>query len=953
LSKKIRIFKLAKELNLASNELITFLRDSGFEVRNINTPVDEGMYDLVMVQFSAEKSIVEEKSEKRRKRMIMRGELIPEEIIDGDGKKAPIKDTVPTAERPAILDALETLKKTAKIEKHEEEVSEILEKSKEELDKKEKEVQVDKDKEQISVRKDIKQEEIVSKEAVSEEITDKKITRTDEIPSPPVTKEAVPDESKAVLEELKEVIKKKRRKKLSRAEIAQKKAIEDLIIETPDEAKAELDTGVKKRELVVGEKITTIDLTEFEDRRGKKAKKKKTAIQRKLSKKGKGLLEKTREREKKEVIVTTEQKDDTRVKKSKKKKRARKKKIDQKEIEASIKETLAKMEESSRLKKHRRKVKTEEIVEEESMIINVPEFISVAELAHLMDVENNELIKKCLELGLLVTINQRLDMDTIKFLADEYDYKVEELDVFSELAIEEKIEDIENEDKMEPRAPVVTIMGHVDHGKTSLLDYIRNTNVVAGEKGGITQHIGAYEVEIEEKKITFLDTPGHEAFTAMRARGAQITDIVVLVIAADDSVMPQTLEAFNHAKAADVPVIISINKIDKPNANSEKIKQRLSEHKILVEEWGGKYPSVEISAKKGTGIDELLETILIQAEILELKANPNRRVRGVVIEARQEKGKGTVCTVLVQKGTLEVGDHFICGQFHGRVRATFNERDKKIKKALPGTPVQVLGFSGMPQAGDDFVVLESDKEAKAVSQKRRILKREQEHRKTAAKSLYDISEQIKFGGKKELFLILKADTDGSIEALDDSFSKINAENEEVNISIIHKSIGGINEADVLLASASNAIIAGFNVIPNYAARNLAEKENVDIRLYDVIYDAISDVKVALEGMLEPEISEEIMATIEVRETFKIPKLGTIAGSYVLSGTVARNSKVRLIREGTVAYDGAINSLKRFKEDAREVSSGYECGVGLENYNDIKVGDVLETYKIVEEKRVLE
>jgi len=989
LTKKIRIFKLAKELNIASDELITFLRDSGFEVRNINTPVDEDMYGIVMERFSIEKTMAEKKSELRRKRMIMRGEL-----TDDDGKVSEAKEkaAVKETERPAILDALDTLKKAAKSDK---EVAEEAKKAKvkkepeaaaeekvpvEKPVKKKKAAKVEKIEEPQAIEEaevpgepkavDVVPEKDVEPAAIKEErkkdgkevgkpeketgvlpeevsVPEEEIKtevkpekeKPVEVKEAVVEKEKKKEEPKPVLEELDKKPKRKKRKKTPKKKADQKETLEPIFDEVE----------VDERELVVGEKIKTIDLSEFDKRKQKKPKDSAEGKPRKLSKKGKGILEKSREKKKKEVGGPDGEKGEQKAKKGKKRKRSRKKKIDVKEIDASIKETMARMEESSRTKKYRKKVKVEEVTEEEIHVLQVPEFTSIAELAAMMDIENSELIKKCLELGMLVTINQRLDMDTIKLLADEFDFEVEEMDVFAEAEISEEEED--DEESLKDRSPVVTIMGHVDHGKTSLLDYIRNANVVAGEKGGITQHIGAYEVEIDGKAITFLDTPGHEAFTAMRARGAQITDIVVLIIAADDNVMPQTLEALSHAQAAGVPIIIAINKIDKPGANPDKIKQQLSERKVLVEEWGGKYPSVEISAKKGAGVQDLLETILIQAEVLELKANPDRRAKGVVIEARQAKGKGTVCTILVQAGTLRVGDHFVCGQFHGRVRATFNERDKKVKSAPPSTPVQVLGFAGMPQAGDLFTVMESDKAAKALSLKRRQLKREHDFRKTSAKSLYDISEMIRTGGIKELLLILKADTDGSLEALEDSFSKLSTE--EVEVKVIHKSIGAITEADVLLASASGAIIVGFTVRPNLQARNLAEKEEVEIHLYDVIYDAIADVKAALEGLLEPEITEEITSTVEVREVFKVPKVGSIAGCYVLSGAVVRNSKVRLIRDGVVVHDGIVGSLKRFKEDAKEVSTGFECGIGLERFNDIKIGDILETYKLVEAKRVLQ
>lgn len=644
---------------------------------------------------------------------------------------------------------------------------------------------------------------------------------------------------------------------------------------------------------------------------------------------------------------------------AKKKKRTKKFEINDKEVKDTIRKTLSSMDEahaSGRATVRRRKRKEREAQEEkrleekshEVQKINVNEFIAVNELANLMDVPVGDVISKCIELGLMVSINQRLDVETITLVADEFGFEVE----FQEEYTAEVLEDFEDADEtLTPRSPVVTIMGHVDHGKTSLLDYIRRTNVVAGESGGITQHIGAYRVNADDgKSVTFLDTPGHEAFTAMRARGAQLTDIVVLIVAADDAVMPQTIEAINHAQAANVPIVIAINKIDKPGANIEKIKQQLSERNILVEEWGGKYQSVEISAKQGTNVEQLLDTILLEAEMLDLKANPERDARGVVIEAELDKGRGITGTILVQKGTLKIGDPFVAGIYQGKVRAMFDERGNKVLEAEPSTPVQVLGFEGSPQAGDTFVVVNSERVAREIGLKRQQLKREQDQKQIHHVTLDEIARQISIGGVKELPLIVKGDVDGSVEALADSLMKLSTD--EVVVRVIHRGVGGISESDVLLADASSAIIVGFHVRPNLNARKLAEKESVDIRLYNVIYDAINEVKSALEGLLSPIISEEVTATIEVRDTFKVPKFGTVAGCYVVEGRISRNDKIRLVREGIVIQEGEIGSLKRFKEDVKEVDSGYECGLNIANYNDVKVGDVIEGYKIVETKKTL-
>jgi translation initiation factor IF-2 len=643
--------------------------------------------------------------------------------------------------------------------------------------------------------------------------------------------------------------------------------------------------------------------------------------------------------------------EETKDKLKRKRKKKKKRKISEAEIEESIRQTLAAMEEvKPKRRKRKGKVSVEELDEAEINVIKVSEFISAAELADLLNVEPTEVIKKSLELGMMVSINQRLDMDTIVAVADEFGYEVEIIHEYGSDLIEKDEEPEIDEDSAEPRPPVVTIMGHVDHGKTSLLDYIRKSNIIAGEAGGITQHIGAYEVAINGRAITFLDTPGHEAFTAMRARGAQVTDLVILIVAADDGVQPQTIEAIHHAKAAGVPIVVAINKIDKPNANPELVKKQLSENGILVESWGGKYQSVEISAKAGTGVDKLLDMILLEADILELKANPDRKARGIIIESKLDKGKGPVATVLVQNGTLNTGDLFISGQFSGKVRAMYNERKRKVSSAPPSTPVQVVGFEGVPQAGDSFIVMETEKEVREISTKRQQLKREQDFRRQRQVTLDQISKQIQEGNIKELNLIVKADVGGSVEALSDALMKLS--NDEVSINVIHKAVGGISESDVLLASASEAIIIGFQIRPTLQARELAEKQDIDIRLYRVIYDAVEDVKTALEGLLEPEITEEITATIEVRQTFRVPKAGTVAGCYVVSGKVTRNDLVKIYREDKLIYETKIMSLKRFKDDVKEVAAGFECGIGLEGFDDIKVGDIIETYKQVETPRKL-
>ncbi len=634
----------------------------------------------------------------------------------------------------------------------------------------------------------------------------------------------------------------------------------------------------------------------------------------------------------------------------------------QKEIDEAIRETFAKIEDDSgasarsiaRKKKKKERLEQEkknlEIQEARKNILSVTEFVSTMELSNIMGVPANEIIKKCFDLGMMVSINQRLEKDLILLLAESFGYKIEFQSEYEEDLLKD---DEDAPETLKDRPPVVTVMGHVDHGKTSLLDYVRKANVVAGEAGGITQHIGAYKVKLDKgKQITFLDTPGHEAFTAMRARGGQAADIVVLVVAADDSVMPQTIEAINHAQAAGVPIVIAINKVDKPESNVERIKSQLAERNILVEEWGGKYQSVEISAKKGINIETLLEKILLEAELLELKANPDREARGVVLESKLDKGRGSVATILVQKGTLKIGDSFVAGVYSGKVRAMFDERDNRIETAGPSTPVQVIGFEGLPQAGDSVIVLKSEAEVRAIALKRQQLKREQELRQVKHTTLEDITNQIKLGQSVELNIILKSDVDGSAEALADSLHKLSKPG-TATVRVIHKAVGAITESDVLLAEASNAVIIGFNVRPNLNARKLAEKSNVEIRIHNIIYAAIDEVKQVLEGLLAPDVNEEITATIEVRQVFKVPKIGNIAGCYVQDGKIVRNHKVRLIRDGLEIFNGTISSLKRIKDDVREVESGYECGIGLENFSDIKVGDVIEGYKLIETKRKLE
>ena len=634
--------------------------------------------------------------------------------------------------------------------------------------------------------------------------------------------------------------------------------------------------------------------------------------------------------------------------------------IDEDQIQKQIKETYARMTEgkgktkSSKHKREKRELISQKMEEAremeqlESKILKMTEFVTVNDLAAMMSIPVTKVIEACMNLGLMVSINQRLDADALVLVAEEFGYEVQFVTADAEEEIQDEADDPAD---LVERPPIITVMGHVDHGKTSLLDYIRKSNVIAGEAGGITQHIGAYNVQLADgRRITFLDTPGHEAFTAMRARGAKITDLVIIIVAADDAIMPQTIEAINHAQAAGVPMVFAINKIDKPGANPDRIREQLANMNILVEDWGGKYQCQEISAKKGTNVDKLLEKVLLEADLLELKANPKRLAKGTIIESSLDKGRGFLATVLVQNGTLHVGDIMLSGSYYGRVKAMFNERGQKVEEADPSTPVSVLGLNGAPTAGEVFNVMEDEREAKDLANKREQLLRIQGLRTQKHITLEEIGRRIAIGNFQELNIIVKGDVDGSIEALSDSLIKLSTE--EIHVDVIHKAVGAISESDVLLAAASNAIIIGFQVRPSVNARKLAEKEGIEIRLYSVIYDAINEVKSGIEGMLAPEEKEEVTATAEVRETFKISKVGTIAGCMVKEGKISRSSKVRVIRDGIVVYTGALGSLKRFKDDVKEVAAGLDCGLNIDGYNDIKVGDTIEAYQIVEIKRKL-
>jgi translation initiation factor IF-2 len=982
--KKYKVATLVREINRSKEDVIDYLNSIGVEKITINTSLAP---DIVAKVFSHFKKDIEDQ-EKHLKKVVDFVQKNKVEIYEADERiKREEEEKVKKAEEQRLRKIIEEEAKRKEEEKKKQELKAFLEREKTlkeqaEKDKREsieKILAAKKKKEEERVRKEEFKAKLEKEKAEAENLAksqkgkikeDKKVAEV----KAPEKKIKEPEAKKAVTEKPKEIHRKPEPAKAAIQQPPFKK------YEKPRPSHSQI---AKPADIYKGKIEPREHKKPFEHHRPKKAKYEKVTLkdikqQKKLQKekeeKGKGstkdgafvkqvvkpLKPEKWTQEKKDKEKKSRAEYDIEKKRKKFIKGQKTKEFSQKEIDDAIRETMAKLDDegSQSARSIARKRKKKERLEQEKKImeyeesrkniIKVTEFLSTSELANLMDIEPADIIKKCFDLGMMVSINQRLDKDLIVLLAEEFGFKIEFQTEYQEDVLKDEPD---SEKTLKPRPPVVTVMGHVDHGKTSLLDYIRKANVVAGEAGGITQHIGAYKVKLDSgKEISFLDTPGHEAFTAMRARGGQAADIVVLVVAADDSVMPQTVEAINHALAANVPIIIAINKIDKPNSNIEKIKKQLADNNVLIEEWGGKYQSVEISAKFGKNIDLLLEKILLEADLLELKANPDRNARGVVLESRLDRGKGIMATVLVQKGILKIGDCFLSGIYWGRVKAMFDERENRIEVAKPATPVQILGFNGMPQAGDTFVVMNSENDVKSIAQKRQQLKREQDFRQVRFATLDDISKQIKEGKQVELNLIIKADTDGSAEALADSLAKL-ATN-EVKVRIIHKALGQISESDVLLAEASSAIIIGFNVRPNLNARKLAEKNVVDIRIHNIIYKVIDEVKSALEGMLEPEISEEITATVEVRDIFKIPKIGNIAGCYVQDGKIVRNNKVRLVRDGFVIFDGNIISLKRIKDDVREVESGYECGIGLENYNDIKVGDIIEAYKIVETKRKL-
>ncbi|MGV6829178.1 MAG: translation initiation factor IF-2 [Flavobacteriales bacterium] len=916
-AKTMRLNKVLREFNISLDRAVEYLNSHGYEVEARPTSkITQAEYQVLFEEFQSDKSKkVESKevgAEKRKEKEELR--LEREKEIEEKLKK----ETAKVIKAEVKLDGPKKLG-TIDLNPKKKEHKKVAEKEKEA----EKEIE----------NKIIKEEDkkVEKKKPLKKEVAE------------PINKTTETTNTKS-----KETTQKKSNKKEEKPEIVVKKTTTTESKLLNDEGLENKDTGTvqTKYKKLDGPNFTgkTIDLTQFKKPEKKKPEEKKERRnkRRRISKGPvKGGQNNNQRRGQKRTHTPKEEPSEA-------------------EVQKQVRETLEKLQGKSSKKKgakYRRekrdihRQKTEEEIEQlakESKLIKVTEFVTASELATMMNVPVINIISTCMSLGMMVTMNQRLDAETLSIVAEEFGFEVE----FITSEIEEAIQiDEDSSEDLLPRAPIVTVMGHVDHGKTSLLDYIRKENVIAGESGGITQHIGAYRVELEDgQNITFLDTPGHEAFTAMRARGTQVTDLTIIVIAADDDIMPQTKEAISHAQAAGVPIIFAINKIDKQGADPEKVKGSLAAMNLLVEDWGGKIQSQDISAKTGEGIGELLEKVLLEAELLELKANPNKKANGTVVEAFLDKGRGYVSTVLVLGGTLKIGDYVLAGQHSGKIKAMHDERGKKVKSAGPSIPVSVLGLSGAPQAGDKFNVFEDEREAKTIATKRTQLQREQSVRTQKHITLDEIGRRIALGDFKELNVILKGDVDGSVEALTDSFQKLS--NEEIQVNIIHKAVGAITESDVLLASASDAIIIGFNVRPMGNARQIADKEEIDIRMYSIIYDAINDLKDAMEGMLSPEMKEEITGTAEIRETFKISKIGTIAGCMVTNGKILKSAGIRLIREGVVVYTGELESLKRFKDDAKEVSKGYDCGMQIKNYNDIKIGDIIESFIEVAVKKKL-
>jgi translation initiation factor IF-2 len=989
--KATRLSKAAREFNVGISTIVEFLHKKGFDLDpNPNTKLPQEAYNLLVKEYSSDISVKKESEKLILKDLHRRKESVSIDDFSEKGEKE-------EAEREEDVIVKDSSGKVTVDIKTEVRKPDIKLVGKIDLEKTLKpKVEKPSPKEEVvhkaPVEAPIAEKPVAEKPAPEKEKAQEPVVETEKKPKPgidlhivgkidldaikkesrpaekeePKPKETVKAKAKPVQEEAKEtveVIKEETPVAEVAAQVPVKEVIDSPAIKTPAPVVADEETvALYKPDItkLSGPRVVGRIELPVED------KKKPSGFQ-PVKVNGDSDFRKKKKRKRiqieKEVTpvvkpVSTDKKEKGGVKKTVKKRPVRAE-VNEEEVQKQIKETLARLTTKGKSKGSRyRRDKRDAIsqkqkefddrMEQEKNILKVTEFVSVNELASMMNTPVTEIISTCMSLGLFVSINQRLDAETMALLADEFGFTVE----FVSAELQEAVKEVVDEDEdLKPRPPIVTVMGHVDHGKTKLLDYIRSANVVAGEAGGITQHIGAYAVILPDgRQITFLDTPGHEAFTAMRARGAQITDIAIIVVAADDGVMPQTREAINHASAAGVPIVFAINKIDKPSANPDKIKEALAGMNYLVEEWGGKYQSQEVSAKTGFKVEDLLDKVLLEAEMLDLKANPDKPAIGTVVESSLDKGRGFTATVLVKAGTLRVGDILLAGSCYGHVKAMYNERGYKVDEVGPATPALILGLNGAPQAGDKFNVMESDREAKDIATKRAQLQREQGLRTQKHITLDEIGRRIAIGNFQELNIIVKGDVDGSVEALSDSLIKLSTP--EIQLNIIHKAVGQISESDILLAAASNAIIVGFQVRPSLSARKLAEKEEIDIRLYSIIYNAIEEIKSAMEGMLMPEVKEEIVSTLEIREIFKVTKVGTVAGCYVKEGKITRNTRVRIIRDGIVIYTGELGSLKRFKDDVKEVVGGYECGLNIHNFNDIKIGDVIEGYQEIEVRKTL-
>ena len=970
----IRLNKVTRDLNVGITTVVDFLQKKGYTVEaNPNTKITEEQYAALVKEFSKDKDlkiesekIIQERQNKERNKASVSIEDIHPELK----KPEVIETVVPEDVRPKFkpvgkidLDGLKKKKKPAVVEPAE---TPVVQEGPAKPEPENKQAEVEKtevkteeapvQQPQVEEKQEPKQPEIKAEELKPEPMEEEKKQQSVQENKEDEVFKIRPTEFKSKINVVGQIDlaalnqstrpkkkskeeKKKEREEKDKQRQEQRKQMKDAIIKEIRKSDEKTDKGglsdeaakKKKRNRINKERI---DINATSNASGASRNEKSGKNNQNQGQGGKH----NKDRFKKPVV---------------------KQEVSDEDVAKQVKETLARLTNKGKNKaaKYRkekreniqnRQLEQEELEQEESKVLKLTEFVTANELANMMDIPVTQVISTCMSVGIMVSINQRLDAETINLVAEEFGYKTEYVSAEVAQAVEEEAD---AEEDLQPRAPIVTVMGHVDHGKTSLLDYIRKANVIAGEAGGITQHIGAYNVKLEDgRRITFLDTPGHEAFTAMRARGAKVTDVVIIIVAADDNVMPQTKEAINHAMAAGVPIVFAINKVDKPNANPDKIKEELAAMNFLVEEWGGKYQSQDISAKKGTGVPELLEKVLLEAEMLDLKANPNRKATGSIIESSLDKGRGYVATVLVSNGTLHVGDIVLAGTSYGKVKAMFNERNQRLKEAGPSEPVLILGLNGAPAAGDTFHVFDTDQEAREIANKREQLAREQGLRTQKMLTLDEVGRRLVLGDFHELNVIVKGDVDGSVEALSDSLIKLSTE--QIQVNVIHKGVGQISESDVSLAAASDAIIVGFQVRPSGNAAKLAEQEGVDIRKYSIIYDAIEEVKSAMEGMLAPTLKEQVTSTIEVREVFNISKVGMVAGAMVKTGKVKRTDKARLIRDGIVIFTGSINALKRFKDDVKEVGTNFECGISLTNCNDLKVGDVIETYEEVEVKQTL-